>query len=235
MNNTEPSLESVAVVPPETPQLCATTLTRRYNVEDCKCDTYEGNLGPCLTWELGASGSCVYCDHSLACHHKAARQLERERDEARADSHAAFVEAKNEGKQMNLELKAKSDALVRFANANQVILSLLYDLNLLPEQLKEGSWRWGDMLNIIAHFEHALSALTTKLTTAEAERDGLKAWKDDHERILDVSNRHFREARNKVKHLLDDPDTGIDGICEAFLKQAAELELAARQPLPSAP
>ena len=48
--------------------LCDTTLTERYEFKDCKCDTYEGNLGPCETFEVGSNDRCVYCDHSKECH-----------------------------------------------------------------------------------------------------------------------------------------------------------------------
>lgn len=50
---------------------CETTQTPRFQIKDCACGTYEGNLGPCLTWWEGAQvGRCVYCDHSLDCHVK---------------------------------------------------------------------------------------------------------------------------------------------------------------------
>lgn len=51
-----------------TPQLCDTMMTMRHPVNNCSCDTYEGNLGPCLTWEPGANGNCAYCDHNWSCH-----------------------------------------------------------------------------------------------------------------------------------------------------------------------
>jgi len=48
---------------------CETTLTERFAYPDCKCSTYEGNLGPCKTWEPGGDPTrCVYCDHDAACH-----------------------------------------------------------------------------------------------------------------------------------------------------------------------
>ena len=48
---------------------CETTLTERFRFDGCKCGTYEGNLGPCLTWcQGGASNRCVYCDHNIECH-----------------------------------------------------------------------------------------------------------------------------------------------------------------------
>lgn len=40
---------------------CETTQTPRFQIPDCACGTYEGNLGPCLTWWQGGSGHCVYC------------------------------------------------------------------------------------------------------------------------------------------------------------------------------
>jgi hypothetical protein len=48
---------------------CEITLTERYENASCRCTTYDGNLGPCLTYEEGANhGHCVYCDHERACH-----------------------------------------------------------------------------------------------------------------------------------------------------------------------
>ncbi len=49
---------------------CETTLTERFKVDDCVCNTYPDNLGPCETYETGASGNCVYCDHEEECHNK---------------------------------------------------------------------------------------------------------------------------------------------------------------------
>jgi hypothetical protein len=40
-----------------------------------------------------------------------------------------------------------------FINRELTVQSLLYDLNLMPEQLKEGSEDWLKMLNIVAHFQ----------------------------------------------------------------------------------
>lgn len=55
---------------------CETTLTPRFAIKDCSCGTYEGNLGPCLTWNEGnAVGRCVFCDHGLDCHVKLSRLL----------------------------------------------------------------------------------------------------------------------------------------------------------------
>ena len=51
--------------------LCSTTQTERFEVKDCKCPTYPGNLGPCITFEKGANGRCVYCDHEKECCEKA--------------------------------------------------------------------------------------------------------------------------------------------------------------------
>ena len=48
-------------------EICDTTMTPRTD-KVCDCDTYEGNLGVCLTWELGGNGRCAYCDHEESCH-----------------------------------------------------------------------------------------------------------------------------------------------------------------------
>lgn len=55
---------------------CETTLTPRFQISDCACGTYDGNLGPCLTWWQGAKADrCVYCDHGLDCHVKLSKLL----------------------------------------------------------------------------------------------------------------------------------------------------------------
>ena len=56
------------------------------------------------------------------------------------------------------------------------------------------------------------------------ERDGFKQWKIDHERILDVSNQLFRQCRATIAHLLDDPETGQEGICRNMLRLADERD-----------
>jgi hypothetical protein len=49
--------------------LCETTLTERFQFDDCVCGTYEGNLGPCRTYHPGGRPNrCVYCDHKGQCH-----------------------------------------------------------------------------------------------------------------------------------------------------------------------
>jgi hypothetical protein len=48
--------------------VCETTSTPRFFNALCECKTYAGNLGPCLTWEEGGNGRCVYCDHDEQCH-----------------------------------------------------------------------------------------------------------------------------------------------------------------------
>ena len=53
---------------------CDTTMTERYDNPACKCPTYEGNLGPCVTFVEGApdgitnAAKCAFCDHTLECH-----------------------------------------------------------------------------------------------------------------------------------------------------------------------
>lgn len=59
------------ILRPKSQGRCETTLTERFDVGGCKCDTYAGNLGPCLTWSRSrAADRCVYCDHSLECHRR---------------------------------------------------------------------------------------------------------------------------------------------------------------------
>ncbi len=57
--------------------LCDTTMTPRLSRSFCVdmvpvgievCGTYEGNLGPCQSFEEGMNMRCVYCDHAPICH-----------------------------------------------------------------------------------------------------------------------------------------------------------------------
>jgi len=47
---------------------CDVTLTERFVCLTCVCPTYDGNLGPCKTFETGDNGRCVWCDHAETCH-----------------------------------------------------------------------------------------------------------------------------------------------------------------------
>ena len=73
-------------------------------------------------------------------------------------SHAEYVRRVNEGRELPPGVRLESDAAVRYANGNPTILSLLYDMDLLPEQVQPGSYRWAQMLNIIIHFKAAIEA-----------------------------------------------------------------------------
>jgi hypothetical protein len=69
-------------------QRCDVTQTLRYAIGKCSCPTYDGNLGPCATWEEGANRRCVYCDHDKDCHLGVAADLQRQLDEARRERDA---------------------------------------------------------------------------------------------------------------------------------------------------
>ncbi len=50
------------------------------------------------------------------------------------------------------EIQQESRELLKFINSTPIMLSLLYDLNMMPEQLTERTKPWFDMLNIANHF-----------------------------------------------------------------------------------
>lgn len=50
--------------------------------------------------------------------------------------------------------------LLRYINATPELLSLLYDLDLMPEHLKETSWQWRQML-MLAEWHRARFSKTT--------------------------------------------------------------------------
>jgi hypothetical protein len=63
-----PAPDAAPVMGGDAQGLCDTTLTQRFANPNCQCETYEGNLGPCKTFEAGQNGHCVYCDHEASCH-----------------------------------------------------------------------------------------------------------------------------------------------------------------------
>ena len=52
-------------------------------------------------------------------------------------------------KDMPPEVKEQYDETMAWANSNPIVLDLLYDLDLLPEQVTEGTKRWRDMVVIM--------------------------------------------------------------------------------------
>jgi len=46
--------------------------------------------------------------------------------------------------------------ILKFINSSPTLLSLLYDLNLLPEQLEDYSEAWAKMMLVAVHFKHAI-------------------------------------------------------------------------------
>lgn len=75
-------------------------------------------------------------------------------------THAEFVRRVNKGRNLPPALKKQSREAVAYANGNPIILSYLYDMDLMPEQLSEGSYRWGQMIGTISHFKAAIEAAT---------------------------------------------------------------------------
>lgn len=49
-----------------------------------------------------------------------------------------------------------NNEIFAFINTHPVVQSLLYDLDLLPEQLKEGTKDWQRMYCIVEHFKYAI-------------------------------------------------------------------------------
>jgi len=50
-------------------------------------------------------------------------------------------------------VKKQLQELRDFINDEMIVQSLLYDMNLLPEQLEEGSKEFAMMVNIVCHFK----------------------------------------------------------------------------------
>jgi hypothetical protein len=84
----------------------------------------------------------------------------------------------------------------------------------------------------ISSIERALHELRDQLTSEHEKQvseltqqtEKLKFWQSEHLRILDVSNEHFRYARAKVAHLLNDKEAGVDGICTELSELVANLK-----------
>lgn len=91
--------------------VCDTTMTQRFAVGECLCDTYPENLGPCAWFfDQGVAGKCPYCDHGRACHDAAA---ERQRQEAECfrwieDNHVQILQfGTSASSRMNLVWKGR--------------------------------------------------------------------------------------------------------------------------------
>lgn len=64
----------------------------------------------------------------------------------------------HEGRELPPDIKKQPEILVKYANENPLLMSLLYDLDLMPEQVSDGSKYWFDMINVIDHFQRFGSA-----------------------------------------------------------------------------
>jgi hypothetical protein len=65
-----------------------------------------------------------------------------------------------------------------FINKTPILQSLLYDLNLLPEQLKEGTKEWDYMMATVLHFQACEAEQSKRIAEIEKE---VKHWKSNHE------------------------------------------------------
>ncbi len=87
-------------------------------------------------------------------------------------------------------------------NKSLVLQSLLYDLDLLPEQLDNPSHDWDRMLTICIHFQQSLNR------SAELEKE-LKAERDlNIESALEIADKdeqieHLAESRDEEKKALE--------------------------------
>lgn len=53
------------------------------------------------------------------------------------------------------EIRKQYDEMIAWINSSLITKGLLYDLDLLPEQLEMGSRRWIEMVTIVAHMKQA--------------------------------------------------------------------------------
>lgn len=76
-NIVKPHIRALASPSQQSQGKCKVTGTPRFLNPLCKCPTYADNLGPCLDYEQGANGRCVYCDHEKLCHDQLDQQKTR--------------------------------------------------------------------------------------------------------------------------------------------------------------
>lgn len=88
---------------------------------------------------------------------------------------------------MSKKLPENVIELLHYINDTPALLSLLYDIDMLPEQLTEQTKPWGDMLIIAAHFR-AHDRLI---------RDSFKAPSKP------ISQAVYDEVKRNVAHLSD--------------------------------
>lgn len=77
--------------------------------------------------------------------------------------------------------KQLSDAALKWANNSPETLSFLYDLDLMPEQLREGSKDWKRMLIIIErcmHWEKENAALRKEIEQYREALNRIASWSD---------------------------------------------------------
>lgn len=70
------------------------------------------------------------------------------------------------------EYEAAEKEALAYIRATSLVQSLLYDLDLLPEQLLRGSLRWSQMMIIARHFQAATSPATPAAPTDSEASNG---------------------------------------------------------------
>lgn len=99
---------------------CDTTMTERFVNPLCRCSTYAGNHGPCMTYEVGGNAfKCVYCDHNAICHielltaENAALRARVERLEALVEAGLDATEATEEMLRARVERVEEVETIIR--------------------------------------------------------------------------------------------------------------------------
>jgi hypothetical protein len=112
---------------------------------------------------------------------------------------------------------------------NPLIASLLYDIDLLPEQIKEGDERrYNYMLAVIGHMKAALSATgRSDEIAAEVERAVAKfpTWPTDPLHALAVLGEEFGELTKAMVQLTYEPHKTSAGEVKAEAIQTAAMAL----------
>ena len=137
----------------------------------------------------------------------------------------------------NKEGAATRAEILALINATPVLLSLLYDLNLLPEQHEENTPNDECMLCIVGHFKHLAdqqSTLERELEAVRVERDAAQVERDTQRDITDRENSRAIAAESQLAEARRDVGVlreALSGLLSAYRHSAPNTVFEAEKQL----
>lgn len=111
--------------------------------------------------------------------------------------------------QATLDMDREAYALI---NSQPILASLLYDINLLPEQIGRDVSRWRSMHSVVSHFRLLFAAFEPSAQIDDAHRKRYAAWCDSQ----DIHSNRFPawdelSAVDRARWRAANPTGGSDG------------------------